>query len=49
MGGVAGIYNRSQYLPEKLNALTVWSDRLELLKADIKNLSFISAKQKNNM
>ena len=49
VGGVAGIYNRSQYLPEKLNALTVWSDRLELLKNDIKNISFISAKQKNNM
>ena len=44
VGGVAGIYNRSQYLPEKLNALTVWSDRLELLKADIKNLTFIFAK-----
>ena len=49
VGGVAGIYNRSQYLPEKLNALTVWSDRLELLKNDIKKISFISAKQNNHM
>ena len=29
--GVAGIYNRSQYLTEKLDALNKWQDRLKLL------------------
>ncbi|CAK8737744.1 hypothetical protein SODG_001473 [Sodalis praecaptivus] len=31
MPGVMGIYNRSQYLPEKLDALNRWMDRLEEL------------------
>lgn len=31
LGGVMQIYNRSQYLPEKKEALSVWSDRLRLL------------------
>lgn len=30
--GVAGIYNRSQYLPEKRKALDLWLDRLHLLQ-----------------
>ncbi len=29
--GVAGIYNRSQYLPEKRQALELWTQRLQLL------------------
>ncbi|HGV3498266.1 TPA: tyrosine-type recombinase/integrase [Klebsiella michiganensis] len=28
LGGVMAIYNRSQYLPEKLSALNVWMDKL---------------------
>lgn len=36
--GVAGIYNRSQYLPEKLDALNKWQDRLELLRSDLDNV-----------
>ncbi|MGI2172034.1 tyrosine-type recombinase/integrase [Shewanella sp. MF05960] len=36
--GVAGIYNRSQYLPEKLDALNKWQDRLELLRGDTNNI-----------
>jgi integrase len=36
--GVAGIYNRSQYLPEKLDALNKWQDRLELLRGDTHNV-----------
>ncbi|CAK8736856.1 Prophage integrase IntA [Sodalis praecaptivus] len=31
MPGVMGIYNRSQYLPEKLDALNRWMDRLDEL------------------
>ncbi|CAK8737402.1 hypothetical protein SODG_001125 [Sodalis praecaptivus] len=31
MPGVMGIYNRSQYLPEKLDALNRWMDRLDIL------------------
>ncbi|EGF7435720.1 TPA: tyrosine-type recombinase/integrase [Escherichia coli] len=30
LGGVMAIYNRSQYLPEKLDALNKWMERLEL-------------------
>ncbi|WP_406704771.1 tyrosine-type recombinase/integrase [Sodalis sp.] len=33
MPGVMGIYNRSQYLPEKLDALNRWVDRLDELAA----------------
>lgn len=33
MPGVMGIYNRSQYLPEKLDALNRWMDRLDALAA----------------
>ncbi|CAK8742561.1 hypothetical protein SODG_005830 [Sodalis praecaptivus] len=31
MPGVMGIYNWSQYLPEKLDALNRWVDRLDEL------------------
>lgn len=31
LGGVFAVYNRSQYLPEKLEVLNRWIDRLELL------------------
>lgn len=36
--GVAGIYNHSQYLPEKLKALELWQDRLALLRGDTDNV-----------
>lgn len=36
--GVAGIYNRSQYLPEKRDALNKWQDRLALLRGDTNNV-----------
>jgi integrase len=36
--GVAGIYNRSQYLPDKLDALNKWQDRLELLRGETNNV-----------
>ncbi|WP_200553624.1 site-specific integrase [Kosakonia sp. LAM2021] len=31
LGGVMAVYNRSQYLPEKLDALNKWMERLTLL------------------
>jgi len=37
MPGVMAIYNRSQYLPEKLEALNKWIERLELLSDNDKN------------
>lgn len=36
--GVGGIYNRSQRLPEKLQALELWLDRLELLQSNMANV-----------
>lgn len=37
MQGVMAIYNRSQYLPEKLDALNKWTERLENLISDNDN------------
>lgn len=36
--GVMAIYNRSLYLPEKLDALNKWYDRLELLSGNHQNV-----------
>jgi len=36
--GVAGIYNRSDYLPEKDSALELWLERIELLKRKDENI-----------
>lgn len=38
LGGVMAVYNRSQYLPEKLDALNKWMDRLTLLSENHKNV-----------
>jgi hypothetical protein len=35
LGGVMAVYNRSQYLPEKLDALNKWMERLEVISSDI--------------
>ncbi|CAK8741328.1 Prophage integrase IntS [Sodalis praecaptivus] len=45
MPGVMGIYNRSQYLPEKLDALNRWMDRLEELA---KKHPFITSENKKS-
>lgn len=37
MPGVMGIYNRSQYLQEKLDALNLWVNRLEALTGNHTN------------
>lgn len=41
--GVMAIYNRSLYLPEKLDALNKWFDRLELLVGNHDNVIILDA------
>ncbi|WOJ03421.1 tyrosine-type recombinase/integrase [Citrobacter koseri] len=42
MPGVMAIYNRSQYLPEKLDALNKWCGRLDLLANEINHFSIVN-------
>lgn len=41
LGGVMAVYNRSQYIPEKLDALNKWMDRLEILSNDNPNIAIL--------
>ena len=41
LGGVMAVYNRSQYLPEKLDALNKWMERLSLLSENHDNVVLI--------
>lgn len=41
LGGVMSVYNRSQYLPEKLDALNKWVDRLILISENHDNIVFM--------
>ena len=41
LGGVMSVYNRSQYLPEKLDALNKWMQRLEVITSDISNVTIL--------
>ncbi|WP_445946217.1 tyrosine-type recombinase/integrase [Shewanella sp.] len=43
LGGVMAIYNRSQYLPEKLAALNMWCEWLELLVNPADNVVLINS------
>lgn len=43
LGGVMQIYNRSQYIPEKREALLIWGERLDVLSFDHKNLVILRA------
>lgn len=43
LGGVAGIYNRAHYVPEKAAALEMWISRLEELRID--NVSILPIKR----
>ncbi|MFH4665807.1 tyrosine-type recombinase/integrase, partial [Vibrio cidicii] len=46
LGGVMAIYNRSQYLPEKREALTMWLEHLDILTNKTNNVtSIISSKR----
>ena len=40
--GVMAIYNKSLYIPEKLNALNTWFDRLELISGNYKNVYMLN-------
>lgn len=44
--GVMAIYNRSLYLPEKLDALNKWYDRLELLAGNHSNIVILKTGEK---
>lgn len=46
MPGVMAIYNRSLYLPEKLDALNKWFERLELLAGNHTNIVILKAGEK---
>lgn len=41
LGGVMAVYNRSQYLPEKLDALNKWMERLEIISTEYPNVSIL--------
>jgi len=41
LGGVMAVYNRSQYLHEKLDALNKWMERLELISSDHSNVAIM--------
>lgn len=42
MPGVMAIYNRSLYLPEKLDALNKWYDRLDILSGGFTNIVLLN-------
>ncbi|HEC9485858.1 TPA: site-specific integrase [Salmonella enterica subsp. enterica serovar Orientalis] len=44
--GVMAIYNKSLYIPEKLNALNIWFDKLEVISGNHNNVSFLKANRK---
>uniref|UniRef100_UPI0036DD5B1F tyrosine-type recombinase/integrase n=1 Tax=Photorhabdus sp. RM322S TaxID=3342825 RepID=UPI0036DD5B1F len=44
LGGVMAIYNRSQYLPEKLDALNKWTERLDVLAGNHENVVLLNNK-----
>ncbi|MGN2398153.1 tyrosine-type recombinase/integrase, partial [Klebsiella quasipneumoniae] len=41
LGGVMAVYNRSQYLPEKLDALNKWMDHLGLVSNEHSNVTIL--------
>ncbi|PHM46778.1 tyrosine-type recombinase/integrase [Xenorhabdus miraniensis] len=45
LGGVLAVYNRSQYLPEKLDALNKWCERLDVLAGNYENVVILKAAQ----
>ena len=46
LGGVMAVYNRSQYLPEKLDALNKWVERLDVLAGKHENIIILKAGEK---
>ncbi|MDR0218587.1 MAG: tyrosine-type recombinase/integrase [Enterobacteriaceae bacterium] len=44
--GIMAIYNKSQYLPEKLDALNKWCERLDVLAGNYENVVILKAGKK---
>lgn len=47
MPGVMSIYNRSQYLPEKLVALNIWYEHLQVLSGEFENVVLMKVLSNN--
>ncbi|MDI9803985.1 tyrosine-type recombinase/integrase [Citrobacter koseri] len=45
LGGVMAVYNRSQYLPEKLDALNKWMERLDIISDAHANVTILQVKK----
>ncbi|MDM3520120.1 site-specific integrase [Citrobacter sp. Ca225] len=45
LGGVMAVYNRSQYLPEKLDALNKWMERLDIISDVHANVTILQVKK----
>lgn len=45
MPGVMAVYNLSQYMPEKLEALNMWCERLELLSGEHDNVILLQVRK----
>ncbi|WP_434461634.1 tyrosine-type recombinase/integrase [Serratia plymuthica] len=45
MPGVMAVYNLSQYMPEKLEALNMWCERLELLAGENENVILLQVRK----
>ncbi|AGP47403.1 Prophage CP4-57 integrase [Serratia plymuthica] len=45
MPGVMAVYNLSQYMPEKLEALNMWCERLELLAGEHENVILLQVRK----
>ncbi|BEN51575.1 tyrosine-type recombinase/integrase [Serratia nevei] len=45
MPGVMAIYNLSQYMPEKLMALNIWCERLDVIASEHKNVVLLKVKK----
>lgn len=43
LGGVMAVYNRSQYMPEKMDAMIKWTDRLSIIADDHENVVLLKA------
>lgn len=45
MPGVMAVYNLSQYMPEKLDALNMWCERLDLLAGGHENVILLQVRK----
>lgn len=45
MPGVMAVYNLSQYMPEKLDALNIWCERLEFISGEHENVFLLQVRK----